>query len=203
MPYQCRAMCASLDMAVEVHMIAQPGQSLLWHSENPATMMALKYESWDHIILQQASHPFGGEKELLDGVGALRSQMPKGQSVRLYKTWCEKDIPGNQEVIDRAFAIASRTFSMPIIPVADAWHEVERRDPGHELYDEDRKHAGPGGSYVTALCMTRGLSGRSVRGLPSVLRHAGHTINSVPAGAAQLYQSVVDDVVPAAGERKG
>lgn len=195
MPYQCREMCAALDVGIQVFMIAQPGESLVWHSRNPATQLALQYEEWDHIILQQATHPFGGDSALLAGIGALHELMPEGQSVWLYQTWCEKDMPENQTIIDRAFDKASTTFSFPVIPVADAWHEVERQDPGHELYDPDRRHAGQGGSYLAALCLARALSGRSVKGLPSVLTYRGRVLNRVSGAAAGLYQSVVDRLV--------
>lgn len=195
MPFQCREMCAALGVELDVFMIAQPGESLLWHSRNPATQQALQYGDWDHVILQQATHPFCGEKELCDGVGALRDMLPDGQLVWLYKTWCEKEIPGNQMILDQAFAKASAAYAYPVIPVADAWHEVERQDPGHELYDPDRRHAGQGGSYVTALCMTRALLGKSVKDLPAVLRYRGGILNRVPEADAVLYQSVVDQVV--------
>lgn len=197
MPYQCREMCAALDVSIQVSMVAQPGKSLDWHSSNPATRQALQYDEWDHIILQQATHPFGGDRALLEGTGALYELIPECQSVWLYKTWCEKDMPENQSIIDRAFEKASETFTVPVIPVADAWHEVERCDPGHELYDQDSRHAGQGGSYLTALCMTRALLRRSVQGLPSALSCHGQMLNRVSEDAAILYQSVVDQVIPA------
>jgi hypothetical protein len=194
-PHQCRELMAALGIEARVFMITQPGKSLSWHGGNPATQSALKFDSWDHIILQQASHPFGGRAELEEGIEGLLDLMVEGQSVRLYKTWCEKEIQENQSVIDEAFAAASERFNIPVIPVSDAWHQVEKRDPGHELYDSDARHAGEGGSYLTSLCMARALTGKQVTGLPTALSSNGRAINSVPNESAALYQAVVDDLV--------
>ena len=194
MPYQCRALLDCLGVEARVTMIAQPGESLAWHRENPATLLALRYEDWDHIILQQASHPFAGQQVLSDAVDKLLLLMPQGQPVWLYNTWCEKAKPENQASIDQAFQAVSQSSALPIIAVSNAWHAVERRDPGHELYHTDGEHAGRGGSYVTALCMARALSGQSVRGLPSTLRYGKRLLNRVSPPNADLYQTVVDEV---------
>jgi hypothetical protein len=194
MPYQVRELLLCLGIRARVTMIAQPGESLAWHCQNPATKLALRYENWHHIILQQVTHPFPGHDALFDGVSRLLRLMPDGQSVWLYKTWCEKAKPGNQAGIDRAFAAVSGKLSLPVVPVSDAWHEIGRRDPYLELYHIDGEHAGRVGSYVTALCMTRALSDRPVSGLPSQLRHADRVINRVSPSAAKLFQTVVDEI---------
>ncbi|HAS83599.1 MAG TPA: hypothetical protein DCS43_13255 [Verrucomicrobia bacterium] len=195
MPYQCREMMKAQRGEVYVGMIAQPGQTLTWHSENPATRLALRYEDWDHIILQQATHPFHGHPELKDAVNALLRLMQGNRSVWFYKTWCEKEIHGNQVIIDQAFKTMSDELRIPVIPVSDVWHAVEQRDPGHALYDADGKHAGAGGSYLTALCMARALSRKSVAGLPAVLKHGDTLINQVPPSHAELYQRVVMEIM--------
>lgn len=192
MPYQCRELLAGLGVEATVSMIAQPGRSLTWHCFNPATKFALSCDHWDHIILQQATHPFPAQKSLLAAVKKLIRMIPDGQSVWLYKTWCEKAIPGNQVKIDEAFKSVSEKLNIPVIPVANAWHAVERRYPGHELYDEDGRHAGRGGSYLTALCMARALSGKSVCGLPATLRYRDRLINRVSSSDAVLYQNAAD-----------
>lgn len=191
MPYQCREMLRCLGVETDVSMVAQPGKTLTWHTENPASKLALQYDDWDHVILQQATHPFHGHPELLDAVKEILRMTHGDQSVWFYKTWCEKEMPENQDVIDRAFQSMSDELSVPVIPVSDVWHEVEKRDPGHELYDTDARHAGPTGSYLTALCMARALSGKSVVGLPAALQHGDRILNQVPESHAELYQSVV------------
>lgn len=195
MPYQCRALLAAHNIDADVTQIVAPGKSLQWHGTNPETIQALQYNAWDHVILQQATHPFAGTKPLLDGAKTLLQLMPAKPSTWLYNTWCEQEIPRNQIKIDKAFASVSEKLRIPIIPVADVWHEVERRDPGHNLYDDDRRHAGRNGSYLTALCMTRAISGRSVQGLPAILKYQGKIMNRVPPSTARLYQDVVEHIM--------
>lgn len=195
MPYQCREMLRASGLDVHVSMIAQPGQTLTWHAENPATQCALMFETWDHVILQQATHPFHGNPEFMAAVKSLLSLMQGRGSAWLYKTWCEKRMPENQVAIDEAFKKVSEELNLPVIPVADAWHDVERLDPGHELYDEDGRHAGKGGSYLTALCICRALSRKPVAGLPAVLKHGERIINQVPQAYAGIYQRVVMEIM--------
>ncbi|MCP4324572.1 MAG: hypothetical protein GY787_22480 [Alteromonadales bacterium] len=197
MPFQCRELLQHLGIQSQITMIAQPGETLLWHAENPATKLALRYDSWDHIILQQAAHPFAGATPLCEGIGKLLNMIPatdnhKSPAIWLSNTWCEQASPENQLTIDHAFKIASKKFCLPIITVSDAWHEVERQDNGFELYHVDGEHAGRGGSYLSALCITRALTGKSVTGLPNNLRYNGKIINRVSPSAAQCYQYVVD-----------
>ena len=195
MPYQCGALLEALGLDAHVSTVTEGGKSLAWHVENPSSAQALQYRRWDHVILQRVTHPFPGTAPLRDAVARLIDLTSAGPRVWLYKTWCEKEIQENQGPIDEAFGMVSGEQGLPIIPVADAWHEVERRDPGHELYDADARHAGPPGSYLTALCMTRALSGQSVQGLPSTLQRGEKTLIDIPTPAAELYQSVVDQII--------
>jgi len=192
MPYQCRALLEALHEQAHISQIVVPGKSLQWHGTDPETIQALQYNVWDHVILQQATHPFAGTKPLVEGVKGLLQLMPAKQSVWLYKTWCEQDLPHNQAKIDTAFSVVSSELSIPIIPVADTWHEVQKRDPTQNLYDPDRQHANQNGSYLTALCIVRALTGKSTRGLPATLKYHHQIINAVTPSNASLYQNVVD-----------
>lgn len=194
-PYQCRELLASIGIESQVSMVAQPGKSLAWHKKNPTSKIALQYGDWDNIILQQASHPFGGTEELLNSVKNLLDLITGKPKVWLYKTWCEKAKPENQSYIDDAFKAVSEKLSLPIIPISEAWHTIEERNPGHELYDNDGCHSGPSGSYVAGLCIARALSGKSVVGLPSTLSCQQQIINQVSPSNAAFYQDVVNEVI--------
>lgn len=195
MPFQCGEFLARLGIEARVAMVAQPGKSLEWHCGNPASIAMLQYGDWDHIILQQATHPFRGGRELTQAVKGLLKLIPEGPSVWFYKTWSRKGRPEDQQEIDDEFKRVSATFDIPVIAVSAAWHAIERQDPGHELYESDGAHAGPAGSYVTALCIARALSGRSVTGLPSVMIQNNRLLNEISPKAAPFYQAVVDEQI--------
>lgn len=197
MPYQCRALLAARDEQACVSQVVAPGKSLQWHGTNPETMQTLLYDHWDHVILQEASHPFAGTNPLVTGVQALLQLMPQKPSVWLYKTWCEQDLPHNQAAIDTAFATVSKDLGLPVIPVADVWHTIAKKDSTTNFYDADRQHANQNGSYLTALCIVRALTGQSTQGLPATLTCHDQTINSVSAANASHFQAVVDEVIPA------
>lgn len=196
MPYQCAALLGAMGISARVSMLAEGGKSLVWHAESPATVQALSFVRWDHVIMQQVTHPFPGSQPLCDGVKQLMQLMPDEPSIWLYKTWCEKAIPENQRGIDEAFAAVSNELGLPVIGVSDAWHEFERMAPECDLYDPDARHAGPCGSYLTALCMARALSGQSVLGLPARLQSGQRVLNDIPPPIARLCQSVADQVIP-------
>lgn len=195
MAYQCEKIMQAQGVDVRVTMIAEASKSLGWHRDFHSTRLALRYADWDHIVLQQVTHPFPGKENLLEEARDLLTMMPEGQNAWLYQTWCEKKIPSNQVILDEAFAAVSEALALPLVPVADAWCEARRRDPHRELYDADGEHAGRGGSYLAALCMARCLSGRSVMGVPSTLMHGRRMLNRVSPEAAEAYQRVVEELI--------
>ena len=58
-------------LEAEITMLATGGVTLGWHAEQVETQMALKYNPWDWVILQQKTHPFDGYPALRQDYLAL------------------------------------------------------------------------------------------------------------------------------------
>ena len=65
LPYQVRELLHLGNPDVYVTMCATGGMTLGWHAEQPETQMAIKFDDWDYIVLQQKTHPFDGYDNLL------------------------------------------------------------------------------------------------------------------------------------------
>jgi hypothetical protein len=54
--------------------------TLGWHAGQPATQMAIQYNPWDYIVLQQKTHPFDGYHSLLEDCKAMLPYLRKTQA---------------------------------------------------------------------------------------------------------------------------
>ena len=183
------------DGACEVWSLTVGGKSLLWHGKEIGTQQALSFFEWDYVVLQQATHPFGGYPELVEGYEKLRPYLDKsGAEVLLYVTWKQKNAPGSdQEEINAAFEQLAREKSLRLIPAAAAWARCRAAHPEIELYEADESHAGPAGAYLTACTMFATFSGESPAGLPARLSRRGEIlIDLEPGTAAALQQAAIE-----------
>jgi len=65
LPFQVCEQLRPSHPEVEVTMCATGGVTLGWHAEQPETQMAILYNNWDYIVLQQKTHPLDGYDNLL------------------------------------------------------------------------------------------------------------------------------------------
>ena len=79
-------------------------------------------------------------------------------------------------------------------PAGEGWRAVWRQDPSVQLY-ADGLHGNVTGSYVAALVIYAGLTGKSPVGLPARLRlRSGATISIPPALAPALQHAAAEAV---------
>jgi len=168
------------------------GKSLLWHGAEIGTQQALRFFEWDYVVLQQATHPFGGYSELVEGYEKLRPYLEKsGAEVLLYVTWKKRNAPdSDQAEIDAAFERLASERSLRIIPAGSAWARSRAAHPGIELYEPDESHAAAPGAYLTACTAFATLTGESPAGLPARLERRGEVLVDLKAGVAEALQEV-------------
>ena len=192
MPYQVRELLRQFDPAAQVGMCAIGGMTLGWHAEQPETRLAIQYQDWDAIVLQQKTHPFDGVAALRQDCQALQPDLQRSRAkVWLYMTWAEKRWPANQAILDAAFTQVAAEIGATPAPVAHAWCHVRDVAPGLELYDVDQEHASPLGSYLVACVFAALLSGRSPVGWPGRIGVNDAILADIPAAVALEIQHAV------------
>ncbi len=198
LPYQVRAMIRSHrgEDSCEVLGVTAGGKSLSWHASEPGTCQAIRMFDWNYIVLQQATHPFGGYAELAGGYEKLLPHLEKsGAQVLLYNTWKQKNAPGeDQERLDAAFRRLGEEREHRVVPVGAAWAKLRDRYPKIELYAPDESHASPAGSYLAACCFFKVLAGESPVGLPARLEARGEILIDLEPQIAESLQQIADSV---------
>lgn len=164
------------------------GTSLYQHWESGEAQQQIRSRNWDFVILQDASasaleHP---DKTLNYGRRFADMITKQGATTLLFETWAYKGVPAwvdrlednneKQQYVDFIPAMydatnalyrkLAETSSGQIVPVAEAWHEMGRINPGVELHAEDRSHPSEMGTYMTALVFYRALFNEMPRKLP-------------------------------------
>lgn len=198
LPFQVRALLQQEQPDTQVAMYATPGVTIGWHAEQYETQMAILYQEWDYIVLQQRSHPFDGSAALQKDCQSLLPYLRRSHAkVLLFVTWAERRFPDNQVVIDDAFANVATEMNATLVPVSRAWQACLRRQPDIDLYDTDGEHAGPLGSYLAACTFYAVIQGHSPLGLTGRVEINGDVlVDAPPDVAARIQQVVTDTVLP-------
>jgi len=191
LPFQVRELIRVNNPDVDTSMVATGGMTLGWHSEQPETQMAIQYQDWDYIVLQQKSHPFDGYDSLLSDCKLLLPYIRKTQAkILLFMTWAEKRIPANQATLDRAFVQVAQEIKASPVPVAKAWQSVLQSEPAIELYDTDGEHSSPAGSYLAACVFYSVIQKSSPVGLPGrICIHGDELVNISQDHAGRIQRA--------------
>ena len=198
MPFQVREMIRFRKgaTACDIWSYTAAGRSLSWHGAEEGTRQAVRQFEWDYIVLQQATHPFGGYEELAEGYRLLRPHLEvSGAEIILYVTWKRKNAPeSDQQEINDAFARLAGEESLRTVPAGDAWAMVAREHPGINLYEEDGSHASPAGSYLIACMFFNALTGESPEGLPARLVGRKDVLVDLKPETAERLQQTVEPI---------
>jgi hypothetical protein len=189
LPFQVRELLRLSNPNVNVTMCATGGMTLGWHAEQPETQMAIKYDDWDYIVLQQKTHPFDGFDALLKDCKSLLPYIRKTRAeILLFMTWAEKRIPANQEILDKAFVQVAHEINARLVPVSKTWQRILQPEPAVELYDTDGEHANPSGSYLAACVFYAVIQGSSPVGLPNQIGVNGDVLANISPNHANQIQ---------------
>lgn len=157
----------------------RPGWTLREASGDDGLEALLKEVRWDTVVLQEQSQLALDERhrETDPVVRDLQRRIASGGArTILFMTWWY-----------RADWDLASELSVPVAPVAPAWAEAQRRDPGLNLWASDGRHPGPAGSYLAACVFYATLTGRD----PS----ASSFTAGLGESTAGFLQQVAADVV--------
>ncbi len=135
----------------DVTMIAHGGWFLAQHVEEPDVKFNIKYGSYDYVVLQEHSHPFGPEEKLYEAVRTLNQWIREAGSIPvIYSTWAKKDEESEQARMNAAFEKITEEIGGILAPVGQNWWAQVKGRPETDLYYEDGAHASGHGSAYAA-----------------------------------------------------
>ena len=167
--------------------VAPGGVSLEDHWTLTGARDALEEGPWDFVVLQQ------GPSSLADSAANLREWTVRwADAIRthhatpaVYEVWPDSafgvraSFPAIVHSYRRAAAAAHATF----LPAGEAWQAAWRRDPRLALYGPDGFHPSPLGTYLAAVVVYGGLTGRVPAALPPLVRATPQRLRLLRAAA--------------------
>lgn len=135
---------------------------------NNALSGATKY---DYVIIQEQSvRPAVSSGAFFDGVRSLAEKIrTAGAQPVLYATWGRKDGSDTLTKYDfsseemtwklaAAYDAIGKELDIPVVQVGAAFYDVYHGS-SIELYNDDKSHPSPAGSYLAAMALTCGIFG--------------------------------------------
>lgn len=192
LPWVFAEVCGQAGIEVRVAMLAHPGVDWDWHLKSCCALPNIRFGGYDYVVIQQKSHPFDGERPLLEqGVELFKAISEAGSTAVLMATWSEKNNPGGQEKIDSAFkALHSACGGSLLAGCGSAWHRLRGKI---ELYAGDGEHQNPRGAYLNACVLARTVFGIDPSGLPAEIK-AGILSAKLTADEIRLLQKTAADI---------
>jgi hypothetical protein len=200
---------------IKVKMVAANGKNLVWHSKNKATLAAIA-EGWDYVVLQdQSLTPAYMPKRSVAGARVLVAASRQARAKPMFfMTWqrCPtpallKKHPDMHLRNAKTYLAMGKKWNVPVAPAGMAWKMAYDADSDCGIYNKDKSHPSPKGTYLTACVFYSMFYDKSPVGAPATLslempnnRKRGF---AVPQADAKTLQAVAWQAVEKAkGKRK-
>ena len=189
-------------MQISTYAITKGAQTLLDYTD-PEDADGKKIDAYisandpDFIFLQEQSRRPASDPALFyDGVRkmAVKLSSEKQAKIVLYQTWSRKD--GHSVLAQYGWTYQEMTYRLAasyeaiaaemgysLSPAGSAFLDVYVNHPSIELYDSDKTHPSPTGSYLVALCHYATLYGLSPIGVKYTMGLPAETVAVLQAAA--------------------
>jgi hypothetical protein len=133
-----------------------------WNSRKGIrTRAILEQEKFDIVVIQDNSMwPLEHVDSVLM-IGKLFCDLIKSKNATayIYNTWSREAKPQTQSAINKTYeALALQTQSV-LVPVGNVWAEAKVQKPTVQLYTSDQSHPSWHGTFLTALCFVKKITG--------------------------------------------
>ena len=209
-PNLVREIAKSKGRDVKVKSLTEGGVNWTWHLKQEATEAALTERQWDWVVLQdqpmQYKNPYEQLTNAVKFYQRIRAHSPNAK-ILLYQTWpYAPDAPFYKKDGATPEQMAAAIFKMhadsakkiealdegrqvAVAPVGEAFVLCVKTQPEFNLYEKDRQHANPRGSYLAALVLYATLFDDSPLGAAAKLRYL-----TVDPEKAALLQKIAEEV---------
>jgi hypothetical protein len=170
--------------------VAKPDFALIDHLDGGSDAVdEIKRGGWDYVVLQQGPSSLRESRDLLiQGTQRLNEHIQaNGARPALYMVWPDKSRYSFFEDVRLSYKLAADTVRGIFFPAGEAWLAAWGENPQLALYGPDDFHPSSLGTFLAALVIYEGLTGRDARELPPQVVVAGRAI-SVPEETVRLLQ---------------
>ncbi len=152
----------------KVESMAEPNFGLEDHWSTPRTRRAIERGHWDFVILQQGPSATEGRPSLIEYTRKFADLIrAAGARPALYMVWPSLGRFGDFDGVSDSYRKAAKESETILLPAGEAWRAAWRKNQQLALYGADGFHPSPLGTYLAALVIYQGLSGKDPRQLPA------------------------------------
>ena len=180
--------------------LAFPDWGLQDHWETGTAPEEIAADSWDFVVMQQGPSSLAASRvDLLHWAGLFGPLAHEHHACpAFYMVWPPKASIGAFDAVRDHYREAADSAHGLFLPAGEAWRAAWRRDTSFAFYGPDDFHPSPLGTYLAALTLYAGITGRSPKGNAAVVPGV-----SVTAGAKQALQAAAAGVVERLDRRCG
>jgi hypothetical protein len=180
---------------IQVQTVAAPNLALIDHVAGQTNAVdIIKSASWDYVVLQQGPTPLPIYRDTL--ILATKWLQPyirsAGARSAQLMVWPSATKRGSFDEVRRSTQLAAKAVGGIFLPAGEAWRAAWSAGPRIPLYGSDGFHPSELGTYLTALVVYEGLTGRDVRSLSPRITVAGKRLQ-IPTATVRLLQEVAHE----------
>ncbi len=162
LPELVRRLGAADGITIETRDESQPNFALEDHWNRPASRDALADGRWDVVVMQQGPSSLAASRTHLVAWARTWADAIRAAGARpaLYMVWPDTTRFAFFDDVALSYRTAATSSSSALYPAGEAWRAAWARDPRLPLYGTDGFHPSVMGSYLAALVIYRGMTGR-------------------------------------------
>ncbi|MBW8772522.1 MAG: hypothetical protein JF590_04415 [Gemmatimonadetes bacterium] len=160
--------------------LAFPDWGLQDHWETGTAPEEIASDSWDFVVMQQGPSSLEASRvDLLHWAGLFGPLAHAHHACpAFFMVWPPKASMGAFDAVRDHYAEAADSAQGLFLPAGEAWRIAWRKDTSFALYGPDNFHPSPLGTYLAALTIYAGITGRSPEGNSATM--PGLTVTTLP-----------------------
>ena len=183
--------------SIEVESVARPNFALIDHVNGQSdAIQVIQSRGWDYVVLQQGPSSLPISRDTL--ILATKQLDPyirsAGARTAELMVWPSADNLAAFEAVRSSYQEAAQAVDALFLPAGEAWRTAWALDPALQLYGSDGYHPAELGTYLTALVVYEGITGRDAQSLSPFAAAAGHRLDT-PPGRVRLLQRAAHETV--------
>jgi hypothetical protein len=197
LPGTVAAMALTAGDTIQVQAVTAPNLALIDHVTGQTNAVdVIQSGHWDYVVLQQGPTALPLYRDTL--ILATKWLQPyiraAGARSAQLMVWPSATKRASFDEVRRSSQLAAKSVGGVFLPAGEAWRAAWSAGPRIALYGPDGFHPSELGTYLTALVVYEGLTGRDVRTLAPRVIVAGKRLQ-IPTATVRLLQRVAHETV--------
>jgi hypothetical protein len=197
LPGTVAALAQSAGDTIEVQAVVAPNVALIDHVAGQTNAVdVIRSGRWDYVVLQQGPTSLPLYRDTL--ILATKWLQPyihnAGARSAQLMVWPSATKRASFDEVRRSSQLAAKSVDGVFLPAGEAWRAAWSAGSRIALYGPDGFHPSELGTYLTALVVFEGLTGRDVRTLSPRITVGGKRLQ-IATNTVRLLQQVAHETV--------